>query len=260
MARLTILEHREIAENMMWLAFSAPQDLRYTPGQFLHIRVTDGVDHLLRRPISLCYVQGEGGAKSQAIAVAYRVGGKGTELLRKKKVGEELDVLGPLGNGFTLHEGDRHALLVGGGIGVPPMVELAEQLTQQGTKVTSIIGFQSANVAILREELSRYGEVLVATNDGSLGLQGFVTDYMTEELLASADRFYACGPTPMLRAVQAKMDGKVEGYLSLEERMGCGIGACMACVTSCRMDDGSVGYKKVCKDGPVFSAPKVVFA
>ncbi|MGB8955941.1 MAG: dihydroorotate dehydrogenase electron transfer subunit [Tumebacillaceae bacterium] len=256
MPRLTILEHREIADNMMWLAFAAPDNLNYTPGQFLHIRVTDGNDHLLRRPISLCKVQG---TEQQAIAVAYRVGGKGTRLLANKQVGESLDVLGPLGKGFKLHEGDQHALLIGGGIGVPPMVELADQLTQKGVKVTSIVGFQSQNIAILIDDLKRYGDVLVATNDGTLGIQGFVTDYMTDELLATADRFYACGPTPMLRAVQAKMNGKVEGYLSLEERMGCGIGACMACVTSCVMADGTVGYKKVCKEGPVFPAPEVVF-
>jgi len=256
MARLTILEHKEIAQNMMWLAFEAPQNLNFTPGQFLHIRVTDGVDHLLRRPISLCKVKGMEDKK--AIGVAYRVGGKGTKLLAKKKIGDTLDVLGPLGKGFKIHGDDKHALLVGGGIGVPPMVELADQLTQRGIKVTSIIGFQSQNIAILIEELGQYGEVLVATNDGTLGIQGFVTDYMTDELLATADRFYACGPTPMLKAVQAKMAGKVEGYLSLEERMGCGIGACMACVTSCLMEDGSVGYKKVCKEGPVFPAPEVV--
>jgi dihydroorotate dehydrogenase electron transfer subunit len=260
MARLTILEHREIADNMMWLAFEAPQDLNYQPGQFLHIRVTDGNDHLLRRPISLCKVQAADGTEQKAIVVAYRVGGKGTKLLAAKKIGDTLDVLGPLGKGFPLHDGDEHAILIGGGIGVPPMVELADTLEQRGVKVTSIIGFQSQNVAILMEELAQYGEVLVATNDGTLGIQGFVTDYMTDELLATADRFYACGPTPMLRAVQARMEGRVEGYLSLEERMGCGIGACMACVTSCVLDDGTVGYKKVCKDGPVFPAPKVVFA
>lgn len=257
MARLTILEHKEIAENMRWLAFTAPDGLKYQPGQFLHIRVTDGVDHLLRRPISLCKVQSAGG-EQQAIGVAYRVGGKGTRLLADKKVGDTLDVLGPLGKGFKLHDGDKHAILIGGGIGVPPMVELADQLTQQGVKVTTIVGFQAKNVAVLIDELNQYGEVLVATNDGTLGTQGFVTDYLTDDLLQSADRFYACGPIPMLRAVQARMDGNVEGYLSLEERMGCGIGACMACVTSCVLEDGSVGYKKVCKDGPVFNAPEVV--
>ncbi|MBL0388765.1 dihydroorotate dehydrogenase electron transfer subunit [Tumebacillus sp. ITR2] len=256
MARLTILEHREIADNMRWLAFEAPQDLHYQPGQFLHIRVTDGVDHLLRRPISLCKVDGG----RQVLAVAYRVGGKGTKLLAAKNVGDTLDVLGPLGKGFQLHDGDSHAILIGGGIGVPPMVELADQLHQKGVKVTTIVGFQSKNVSILIDDLKKYGDVLIATNDGTLGLQGFVTDYMTDELLSSADRFYACGPTPMLRAVQAKMAGRVEGYLSLEERMGCGIGACMACVTSCQLPDGSIGFKKVCKDGPVFPAPEVYFA
>ncbi|ASS75821.1 hypothetical protein CIG75_13020 [Tumebacillus algifaecis] len=254
MARLTILEHKEIAHNMMWLVFTAPENLSYSPGQFLHIRVTDGVDHLLRRPISLCKVLGENGG----IGIAYRVGGKGTKLLQAKKVGDTIDVLGPLGKGFHVHDEDKHVLLVGGGIGVPPMVELADKLTQRGVKVTSIVGFQNEKVAILIDELRHYGEVLVATNDGTLGQKGFVTDYMSDELLASADRFYACGPTPMLRAVQEKMKGKVEGYLSLEERMGCGIGACMACVTSCVREDGSVGYQKVCKDGPVFPAPEVV--
>ncbi|TCP52417.1 dihydroorotate oxidase B electron transfer subunit [Tumebacillus sp. BK434] len=254
MARLTILEHKAIASNMMWMVFEAPENLDFSPGQFLHIRVTDGVDHLLRRPISLCKVLGD----KAGIGIAYRVGGKGTRLLQAKRPGDTLDVLGPLGKGFPLHDGDEHVLLVGGGIGVPPMLELAEQLTRQGVRVTSIVGFQTEQVAILIDELNVFGEVLVATNDGTLGKQGFVTDYMTDQLLASADRFYACGPTPMLRAVQEKMKGKVEGYLSLEERMGCGIGACMACVTSCVLEDGTVGYKKVCKEGPVFPAPEVV--
>lgn len=256
MARWKVVEHREIAQNMMRMTIAAEERFpAYLPGQFLHIRVTEGYDHLLRRPISLCLAEPDKGQ----MTVVYRVSGKGTRLLSGKRPGDGLDILGPLGKGFPIHDGDRQALLIGGGIGVPPMLELARQLTARGIKVTAIVGFQSAKQAILIDDLSAYGEVLTATNDGSLGLRGFVTDYLTGERLATADRFYACGPSPMLAAVQRAMRDRVAGYLSLEERMGCGIGLCAACVHKAFLPDGSVGYRKVCKEGPVFPAQEVVF-
>lgn len=256
MAIWKVTDHVSIADQMMRLTMEAEGELpAYRPGQFLHIRVTDGFDHLLRRPISLCLVEPD----TKQMTIVYRISGKGTKLLSEKRKGDRLDVLGPLGQSFPIHEGDRHALLIGGGIGVPPMLELAKQLTGKGTRVTTIVGFQSAKQAILIEELSAYGEVLVATNDGSLGRQGLVTDYMTDGLLSVADRFYACGPSPMLSAVQRVMQDKVDGYLSLEERMGCGIGLCAGCVHKAKLPDGSIGYRKVCKEGPVFPAQEVVF-
>ncbi|BCJ86038.1 dihydroorotate dehydrogenase electron transfer subunit [Effusibacillus dendaii] len=254
--RYSVVQHFAVAENMMRLTIESEGELPpYLPGQFLHIRVTDGSDHLLRRPISLCTAS----RIHKQFTVVYRISGKGTKLLADKRVGDTLDVLGPLGKGFPLHKGDRNVLLLGGGIGVPPMVELAKQLTIQGVKVTTIVGFQTASQAILIDDLSQYGEVLVATNDGSLGQKGFVTQYLTEERLAETDRFYACGPSPMLAAVQKATGEKAVGYLSLEERMGCGIGLCAACVHKAVMPDGSVGYRKVCKEGPVFAAEEVVF-
>lgn len=254
--RWVLTEQTEIAENMIRLTMQTDEAMpAYEAGQFLHIRVTDHVDHLLRRPISLCLAD----PVERTITIVYRVGGKGTSLLAQKRAGDSLDVLGPLGHGFPQHEEDQHVLLVGGGIGVPPMVELAKQLTSKGLRVTSVLGFQSRTQAILIDELSEFGEVRVATNDGSLGQEGFVTGYFTGELLASVDRFYACGPTPMLAAVQTAMNGRVPGYLSLEERMGCGIGLCGGCVHQTVASDGTLGYRKVCKDGPVFAAQEVAF-
>lgn len=256
MAFWRIVENDSIAENMMRLTMEAEADFPvYQPGQFLHIRVTDGLDHLLRRPISLCLAEPD----KKRLIIVYRVSGKGTKLLAAKQAGEQIDVLGPLGKGFPIYPTDRNAVLVAGGIGVPPMLELAKQLTEAGKHVTSIVGFQSKQQVILTEELAGYGQVLTVTNDGSHGQLGLVTDCMTEDLLQKTDRVYACGPAPMLAAVQKVMQGKAEGFLSLEERMGCGIGLCAGCVHKTIMPDGSIGYRKVCKEGPVFPAQEVIF-
>lgn len=223
------------------------------PGQFVQIKVSDSIDPLLRRPISIAKIEHD---KNQFTCI-YRTEGKGTILLSQKKPGDIVDVLGPLGNGFPISEvkEGETALLVGGGIGVPPLYELSKQLVRRGVQVIHVLGFQSENVVFYNEAFAKLGQTYVATVDGSYGEKGFVTNIIENEKIAF-DVLYSCGPTPMLAALEkAYSDKKV--YLSLEERMGCGIGACFACVCHTADDPTGHTYKKVCSDGPVFKAGEV---
>ncbi|MET3575230.1 dihydroorotate dehydrogenase electron transfer subunit [Bhargavaea ullalensis] len=246
--RMEVVAQQEIAQNIFELVLKGKlvEDIG-TPGRFVHIRTTDGFDPLLRRPISISSSDsGEG-----TMTLIYRAEGKGTSLLAQKTAGEEADVLGPLGNGFPLapaKSGDR-VLIVGGGIGVPPLYGLSKKLKAAGAEPVHVLGFQSADVAFYEEEFSGLGETHITTVDGSAGTRGFVTDVIRQ--LGDFDLYYSCGPIPMLTAVSDMMEG-TEGYLSFEERMGCGIGACFACV--CHTDANEKGYVKVCSDGPVFRA------
>lgn len=249
----TIVSNREIAENIYELLLRGEiTSSMKTPGQFVHVKVGAGIDPLLRRPISLAAVNHD----EKTFTLIYRKQGRGTSLLAEKSAGEAVDILGPLGNGFPVEEAESGltAVLVGGGVGVPPMFELAKQLAVKGIKVISIIGFQSAANVFYENELQRFGEVYVTTVDGSYGRKGFVTDILGD---IHADVMYACGPTPMLKAIEAGQYA-TKTYLSLEERMGCGIGACFACVCHTQEDPQGFSYKKVCSDGPVFKAGEVV--
>jgi dihydroorotate dehydrogenase electron transfer subunit len=222
------------------------------PGQFVHIRISNGWDPLLRRPISISSFD----KKQKSMTMIYRKDGKGTTLLAESGPGELIDILGPLGNGFPVNEVSvgETALLVGGGIGVPPLYELSNQLVAKGVKVIHVLGFQTAEAVFYENEFLNNGETYVTTVDGSYGGQGFVTDVMKN---LQFDCIYTCGPTPMLKAIeQGYSDKKV--FLSLEERMGCGIGACFACVCKSADDPTGVSYKKVCSDGPVFRAGEVL--
>lgn len=258
MSLVKIHSHTAIGSEIYELTFVSPVDLQavgYEPGQFLHIRVTDSFDFLLRRPLSLCKTDIE----HNLVTVVYQVKGAGTKRLSEKQVGDVLDVLGPLGHGYPLHALDRAALLIGGGVGVPPLVELARQLQKAGKIVHTVVGFQSNQHAILISELAAYGAVTVVTNDGSLGRKGLVTDELTNDFCSSYDRYYACGPTPMLHSVQQILEKhKLPGYLSLEERMGCGIGICVGCVHKVSRDGQEMNVK-TCKEGPVFAAQEVLF-
>lgn len=220
-----------------------------SPGQFVHIRVADSYEPLLRRPISIASISKE----LNEMTIIYRAEGRGTSLLSQKREGDEVDVLGPLGNGFPVEETapGETAILIGGGIGVPPLYELSKQLTAKGVKCVHVLGFQTADVAFYEEEFKQLGDTYIATVDGSLGTKGFVTNVM-EQFDEEFATYYSCGPMPMLNAVQTAFVGK-KGFLSFEQRMGCGIGACFACVcqTTDQMDKA---YVKVCSDGPVFPA------
>ena len=246
---MTILHHKEIARETYQLVLQGDivSDVS-DPGQFVHIQVSQ--DYYLRRPVSISNINPE----ERTMTLLYKVMGQGTDALTRKFVGEKLDVLGPGGQGFPVDSVEtKHALLVGGGIGVPPLYYLAKRLRDRGVEVTSILGFQSEADAFLTEEFRELGDVYVTTNDGSFGHHGLVTD-LFPELEGTFDTYFTCGPTVMLKAVSEHLS-HVPGYISMEERMGCGIGACFACVVPAHDEKG---YRRICCDGPVFNASEVV--
>ncbi|WLR52277.1 dihydroorotate dehydrogenase electron transfer subunit [Bacillus tianshenii] len=250
--KMTIIGHRCIAERIFELTLQGEMVQDMNPGQFVHIRVHGGTDPLLRRPISICSIDRE----NNQFTMLYRAEGRGTELLSRKIAHDVVDVLGPLGNGFPVHEAKEGetALLVGGGIGVPPLYELSKQLKQRGVHVIHVLGFQTKAAVFYEEQFAKLGETFIATADGTYATTGFVTDIIEAEKFAY-DVLYSCGPIPMLKALEDKYSDK-RGFISLEQRMGCGIGACFACV--CHEAGGDeFSYKKVCSDGPVFAFGEV---
>ena len=244
-----ITEQSEIAEQIysLWLhADDIAKEAR--PGQFVSVYCRDE-SRLLPRPISICEVDKESGS------LVYRTAGAGTREFSGYGPGDVLELVGPLGNGFPLDKGYKKVLLVGGGIGVPPMVELAKWLP--GEKMV-VSGYRNGDL-FLKEELSRNAALYIATEDGSAGTKGNVLDAIRENRL-EADAIFACGPGPMLRALKAYAEEQgIDCYLSLEERMACGIGACLACVCTSKDVDAhtNVKNKRICKDGPVFAAGEI---
>lgn len=210
------------------------------PGQFINIKI-DGL--YLRRPISVC------DKSEDTVTIIYKVVGKGTEILSKMQVGE-LDILTGLGNGYVTDDSGECPLLIGGGVGVPPMYMLAKQLISEGKKVSVILGFNTKDEIFCEQDFIFLGcDVTVTTVDGSYGVKGFVTDAMKN---ARYTCFYTCGPEPMLKAVYRASE--THGYFSFEERMGCGFGACMGC--SCKT---ITGYKRICKEGPVMKKEEILW-
>ena len=210
------------------------------PGQFVNIQL-DGM--FLRRPISVCDVQGD------VLTIIYKVVGKGTEAMSKMESGK-LDILTGLGNGYDLTAAGEKPVLLGGGVGVPPMYLLAKKLIAEGTIPTVILGFNKQEEIFYEEEFKALGcQVYVTTVDGSYGINGFVTDALK---LVDYTHFFTCGPEPMLKAVYKATT--TSGQMSFEERMGCGFGACMGC--SCKT---LTGYKRICKDGPVMRKEEILW-
>ncbi len=246
-----ILEQREISEQIYSLWLHADDIVREArPGQFVSVYCRDE-SRLLPRPISICELDKESGR----LRLVYRAVGAGTQEFSGYGPGETLELVGPLGNGFPLDKGYEKPLLIGGGIGVPPMVELAKWLP--GDKAI-VSGYRNGDL-FLKEELSRNAALYVATEDGSAGTKGNVLDAVRENRL-EADAIFACGPAPMLRALKAyAAEEGIDCYLSLEERMACGIGACLACVCTSKDVDAhtNVKNKRICKDGPVFAAEEI---
>ena len=235
----------------MWIKTKAAESA--VPGQFISMYTNDG-SKLLPRPISICEIDREQGM----LRVVYRVTGEntGTEEFSEMKAGDTLPVIGPLGNGFPLEAAKgKKAFLMGGGIGVPPILELARQID---CEKQIIVGYRDAQT-FLKKEFEQNGTVYISTEDGSVGTKGNVMDAIRENQL-DADIIYACGPTPMLRAIKDYAEGKgIPCYISLEERMACGIGACLACVCKSKEVDhhSHVHNKRICKDGPVFLSTEV---
>ena len=225
-------------------------------GQFVSVYSNDA-SKLLPRPISLCGID----RKAGTLRLVYRVTGEhtGTEEFSRLQAGDTMKIMGPLGNGFTVEKG-RKTFLIGGGIGVPPMLQLAKEMKDAGENFQIVMGYRDAGTFLL-DEFKEQGESFVATEDGSVGTKGNVLDAIRENHL-DADVIYACGPTPMLRALKAYAEEQnMTCYVSMEERMACGIGACLACVCQSKEKDAhsNVKNKRICKEGPVFRAEEVEF-
>ena len=248
--KAVIIRQEEIADDIysMWLKTEKIADAAKA-GQFVSVYCQEG-SRLLPRPISICEIE----KSKNAIRLVYRVAGKGTDEFSKMSTGMQLKIVGPLGNGFP--KKDKKAFLIGGGIGIPPMLQLAKELD---CEKQIVLGFRDE--LFLMDEFKAQGDVYVATEDGSTGTKGNVLDAIRENGL-EADIIYACGPLPMLRALKEyAAEKEMECWISMEERMACGIGACLACVCKSKEKDAhsNVNNKRVCKEGPVFRAEEVEF-
>ncbi len=237
----TIKSNELIAKSVYKMVLQGDTSNITNCGQFVNIKL-DGL--YLRRPISVCDLQGD------MLTLIYKVVGKGTQLLSEMESGVKLSVLTGLGNGYNLDKSGDAPLLIGGGVGVPPLYLLAKRLIEKGCKVSVILGFNTKDELFLDEEFKKLGCITtVTTVDGSYGTKGFVTDTLPENY----SYFYTCGPEPMLKAVYKST--KASGQFSFEERMGCGFGACMGC--SCKT---VTGCKRICKDGPVLEKEEILWA
>lgn len=236
----TILENAPLTSTVYRMVLGGDTEAITAPGQFVNIKL-DGL--FLRRPISVC------DCEDGKLTLVYKVVGKGTEQMSAMSAGAQLDILTGLGNGYDTEKAEKHALLLGGGVGVPPLYMLAKTLIAQGKTVSVVLGFNTADEVFYEQEFKALGaNVTVTTVDGSYGVKGFVTD----ALPATYDYFFTCGPEPMLKAVYKNT--VTEGQFSFEERMGCGFGACMGC--SCKT---VTGYKRICKDGPVLKKEEILW-
>ena len=244
-----IIRQEEIADDIysMWLR-TEHIAAHAKAGQFVSVYCNEG-SRLLPRPISICEID----RKDGAIRLVYRVAGKGTAEFSGMRTGMQLKVVGPLGNGFP--QKNKKAFLIGGGIGIPPMLELMKQLD---CEKTAVLGYRDSDM-FLKDEFETVGDVVISTEDGSYGTKGNVIDAIKEQGVEGSI-IYACGPTPMLRGIKAYAEEMgIEAQISMEERMACGIGACLACVCKSKDVDSHshVHNKRVCKDGPVFDAREV---
>lgn len=253
----SVISQQEIAINIydMWIATDLAAQA--VPGQFICVYPKDK-STLLPRPISICEVAKD----KKALRIVYRIAGKGTTEFSGYKAGDTVDILGTLGNGFPAEKAEgKKVFLMGGGIGVPPILELAKVLYDQGLAkedIQIVVGYRDSQLFLL-EDLAQYGTVYVATEDGSAGTRGNVMNAIEANGI-SADMIFACGPMPMLRAIKKYAQAKqIKAYISLEEHMACGVGACLGCVVKTKEVDhhSHVHNARICTDGPVFEADEV---
>ena len=249
-----VTAHEECGSGLFSLTLHAPGIAALAqPGQFVHISCGEG--NLLRRPISICDVQGE------SLKIVFQVKGEGTAWLSRRTAKHKLDVLGPLGHGFDVAALGARPVMIGGGIGVPPMLYTMKKAKDAGAQPTAILGFRNKGAVILEHDFEAVGTTHICTDDGSYGVHGFVSDVLKMHL-DSFTGVCACGPKPMLKALAALAEeAGIPCQVSMEERMGCGIGACLVCACELKLKDGQEGvrYGHVCKDGPVFDAKEVVW-
>ena len=239
--RFEIIRNERLTESVFEMKLQGSMQDLPEPGQFVNIAL-DG--HFLRRPISVCH------AEPGLLTLIYKVVGSGTEQMASFTPGQQLDVLCGLGHGYDLSKAADRPLLIGGGVGVPPLYYLCEKLLETGKDVTVILGFNSKSEIFYEKEFKALGaQVLVTTVDGSYGIRGFVTDAMKD---LDYSFFYTCGPMPMLKAVYRCTN--TSGEFSFEERMGCGFGACMGC--SCKTVSGT---KRICREGPVLTKEEIIW-
>ena len=236
-----IKSNKRIAKDVYKLILEGNTDEITAPGQFVNIALGG---FYLRRPISVCDYE------SGKLTLIYKVVGRGTEKLAGMSGGEELDILTGLGNGYNTAKSGGNPVLIGGGVGVPPLYNLAKKLISEGKKVTAILGFNTKDEVFYEDEFRAAGaDTVIVTADGSYGKKGFVTDALPD---VDYSFFYTCGPEPMFRALSRVV--KTEGQYSFEERMGCGFGACMGC--SCKT---LTGNKRICKEGPVMESGEIIW-
>lgn len=257
-----IITNEKLAEGVYSTVFKTDIALTSAPGQFIMVG-THSDSRLLKRPISICGTDRE----ERTLRLVYRTVGYGTSELAKAEPGESFDLMGPVGNGFPLEEAQdkKHILLIGGGIGAPPLLSLASALRRTGIgkdSITAVMGYRSMKAGLfLNEEFSREVKLILSTDDGSIGIRGTVMDALKERDL-NADLIYACGPLVMLKAVKRYAEERfIPAYISLEERMACGVGACLGCMVKTKNEDAHshVNNARVCTEGPVFNAEEVEF-
>ena len=263
--KVKILSRKEVASNIYLMKLKTPEIAQDAlPGQFIHIRCSKDNYPLLRRPLSIHRIDKEKGE----IYILFQVVGEGTKLLADRTIGDDLDIMGPIGNGFNIYPESRKIMIVGGGIGVAPLLALCEESIRQGKEVRVLIGALNKELVIGEENFKNLGaKVDITTDDGSYEYKGLVTDLLERTIKEGwlPDQIFACGPKPMLRKiVEISLDNHIDCQVSLEERMACGIGACLGCVCKIKTrdkkeDEVKYDYKRVCVDGPIFKGSEVVW-
>ncbi len=250
-----LIKKEEIIKDIFKFSVEAEEIVKTAkPGNFIEIRVNDQTEPFLRRPISIYNMNQEAGI----LEFIFQIKGNGTNLLSKKQIGDKIDILGPLGNGTFKFEKYNKIAIIGGGIGIFPLYELAKEAKAQGKKVSTYLGFRNKDLVMLEKEFKEVSDKLViTTDDGSYAEKGFAIDYLKKDIENHC--IYACGPLPMLKAVQKyAIENNINCQISLEEKMGCGLGVCLGCaVKKASSPKDNPEYFHVCKGGPVFNAKDV---
>ena len=250
-----LIKKEEIIKDIFKFSVEAEEIVKTAkPGNFIEIRVNDQTEPFLRRPISIYNMNQEAGI----LEFIFQIKGNGTNLLSKKQIGDKIDILGPLGNGTFKFEKYNNIAIIGGGIGIFPLYELAKEAKAQGKKVSTYLGFRNKDLVMLEKEFKEVSDKLViTTDDGSYAEKGFAIDYLKKDIENHC--IYACGPLPMLKAVQKyAIENNINCQISLEEKMGCGLGVCLGCaLKKASSPKDNPEYFHVCKGGPVFNAKDV---